>query len=152
MTRATPDNLTPEMIADLMAVSDARVATDCQALLSGRGSKTKLGLTRERVASAYNRRLERGEVPAPRPAPIGRPPSSSPLRTKQIKVQATEDLYARVAKAATAAGRTMSDWGARAFDLALSMAPRGEDERLDRANAEEYRKLVKQGKIKQPGP
>jgi len=52
----TPETLTREMTADLLAAtSDIRVATDCQALLSGRGGRAKLGLIRERVASAYNR-------------------------------------------------------------------------------------------------
>jgi len=51
----TPKALTREMIAELLVVADVRVATDCQALLLGHGGKAKLGLMRERVASAYNR-------------------------------------------------------------------------------------------------
>jgi len=55
LSEVTPDRLTRKMITDLLAVGDVRVATDCQALLSGRGGRARLGLIRERVASAYNR-------------------------------------------------------------------------------------------------
>lgn len=51
----TVDKLTDEMVRALAEVADVRVATDCAALLSGRGGKARLGLIRERVASAYSR-------------------------------------------------------------------------------------------------
>ena len=56
-TAVAPETLTREMAADLMAVADVRVATDCQAFLAGRGGRAKLGLMRARVASAYNRQF-----------------------------------------------------------------------------------------------
>lgn len=50
------------------------------------------------------------------PTPIGRPPSGIPRRSRQIKIQVTEELYALVAAAAATAGRSVSDWGMRLFE------------------------------------
>lgn len=62
----TPDTLTREMAADLMTIADVRVATDCQAFIAGRGGRAKLGLIRERVASAYNRQFTAHVAPGKR--------------------------------------------------------------------------------------
>lgn len=49
----------------------------------------------------------------------GRPRSTAPKRDELIKVLVTLELHDRVAEAAKREGRSVSDWGMRAFEQAL---------------------------------
>lgn len=52
----------------------------------------------------------------------GRPRSTAPRRTEVVKILVTPELDALVTAAAKREGRSVSDWGQRLFDLAVSGA------------------------------
>lgn len=74
--------------------------------------------------------------------PIGRPPSTQPRRTKQIKVQATEDLAVAVAAVAASESRSVSDFGMRMLELGVALGGS-----LTDAEIRAWRKLAENAKM-----